>query len=111
MAKKAWTPILNTLEFLLQGSPDELLPVRAGDQPESDRSVYMRLARTWVGREVLKPEERHRIQCVWLDGEYLPPLNVNRERREELRALVLPRERVDNRQNADQLRAAMGGAE
>ena len=105
---RKWTPILNTLEFLLQGRPDELIDVRVGDQPESDRAVYTRVARQWVGNEVLHPEERDRIQAVWLDGHHRPPLNVNRERREELRSMIAPRRAREGRPDAEQLQAAMG---
>lgn len=107
--KRPWVPILNTLEFLLQGTPDELLDIRVGDQAESDRAVHVRMARTWVGREVLTPEERDRLQAVWLDGETRPPLNVDRERREVLRSLIAPRRVREQRPDTEQLQAAMGG--
>ena len=104
---RKWVPILNTLEFLLQGRPDELIDIRVGDSPESDRAVYVRVAGQWIDRDVLTAEERERIQAVWLDGHHRPPLNVNRERREELRALIVPRKR-EGRPNAEQLQAGMG---
>lgn len=107
MAKKReYVPVLNTLELLLQGGPGEFLDAPIGDQPESDRSAMERCARNWVGNEHLAPDERARIQSVWLDGVHQPPLNVNRARREELRALVVPRRRVrESRPNAEQLQA------
>lgn len=107
MGKTRYQPILNTLELLLQGHPEEFLDIRAG-QPESDRAAMTHAATTWLGRSVLQPDERDRIRAVWIDGEYRSPLNVNRERREELRALVVPRRRAD-RMDSEQLQAAMGG--
>lgn len=106
--KRRWVPLLNTLEFLLQGRPDELIDIRVEDQPESDRAVYTRVARNWVDNERLMPEERARIQAVWLDEQHRPPLNVNRERREELRLLITPRRKAAERMDADQLRAELG---
>lgn len=107
--KRPWVPMLNTLEFLLQGRPDELLPIRAFDAPESDRAVHVRIAGNWVGNEHLRPEERARIQAVWIDSEQRPPLNVDRARREELRALIAPRRVRQERMDTEQLQAAMGG--
>lgn len=111
MAKRKYVPILNTLEMLLQGHLEEMLDVRLPDQPESDRAAYTRAARAWVGREALTPEERDRIQAVWLDGQWRQPMNVSRERREELRALIVPRSRREGRPSTEQLQAAMSGGE
>ena len=110
-AKRPWIPILNTLEVLLQGRPEEMIDIPVGDQAESDRTVYTRYARAWVGREVLLPEERDRIQAVWLDGQHRPPLNVDRARREELRAVIAPRSVSRSRPDAEQLQAALTGGE
>ncbi|HYI66348.1 MAG TPA: hypothetical protein VEW95_05455 [Candidatus Limnocylindrales bacterium] len=111
MAKKReYVPILNVLEVLLQGHPTEFMDVAHGDQPESDRAAMQRAAHNWIRNPILTVEEVTRIQRVWVDGEYLPALNVPRVRREELRAIVVPRrDPHEPRPTAEQLQAAIGG--
>lgn len=110
MAKKTrWDPVLGPIAFLLQGRPGELLDMAVGEQPESDRAMWTRFARGWVGREVLTPAERDRIQAVWLDDEPRPALNVSGDRLRELNALTAATSsRPEPRPNAEQLRAGMG---
>jgi hypothetical protein len=111
MPKRTYTPILNTLELLLQDGPWGYMDVPTSDQPESDLAAMKRVAGNWVGNEHLTPEERDRIQAVWLDGTFRPPLNVDRTRREELRSLIVPRrDPHEPRPDAEQLQAAMGGS-
>jgi hypothetical protein len=88
---KHYVPTLNTLELLLQGHPGEFYDEPTGDQPESDRAAMVAAARRWLSNPSLRQEEYERIQRVWIDGEYRPALNVSRARRDELRALIVPR--------------------
>lgn len=91
---------MTLLELLLQGHPGEFLdqwyPSQANahvDEGVSDREWMRRAAQRWIGNPSLTAEERERIQTVWIEGIYRPPLNVTTGRREELRKL-LTRERV-----------------
>jgi hypothetical protein len=117
-----------TLETLLQGHPGEYVEIPHGDQVESDRHHMTTVARRWATNPHLTDEERERIRVVWLDSQephdhegtpcavihssfYRQPLNVDRARREALRALILPRSRTgpEARPTTEQLQAALSG--
>lgn len=85
---------LTPLELLLQGHPDEFLPVPA--RPElagepSDLELMVRCAESWIGRAVLTDQERERIAAVWIGDEYRSAWNLETGRRDELRSLITRR--------------------
>jgi hypothetical protein len=81
-------PPLDIIEFLLVGHPDELLPEPQGGQTISARDRLIQVADRWSRNPSLTDDERARINAVWINKEWLPPVPYTTQRAIELRALL-----------------------
>jgi hypothetical protein len=82
------TLFLSVVEFLLCGHPDELLPDPHDGQSVSDRDRFVQVADRWSRNPSLTDDERARINAVWINKEWLPPVAFTTQRAIELRALL-----------------------